>query len=160
MKGIIFNLLEDFIVSRYGENKYEEIVTASDTGQLDPFEIVSPGSYPDEAFETIVRRASEKTGTTMPELLKEMGRHSLPKLVERYPHFFDPHEHPRDFLKTTAMIHHVEVKKLYLGAEVPNFFISDEHQDGLTLVYKSKRSLCHLVEGLVVGLGDHYKIPV
>lgn len=160
MKGIIFNLLEDFIVARYGEDTYEEIIVASDTGSLDPFEIVSPGSYPDEAFEIILKTASEKIDTNIPELLKDLGRHSLPILVARYPHFFDPYKHPRDFLKTTSMIHQVEVKKLYQGAEVPNFSIADESQDGFTLIYKSMRHLCHLAEGLIAGLGDYYKISV
>ena len=160
MKGIIFNLLEDYIVSRYGEKKYEEIITSCDTGTLDPFEIVSPGSYPDEAFQAIMKSASEKIDTNLPEMLKDIGQHSLAKLAERYPHFFEPYNHPRDILKTASMIHHVEVKKLYQGAEVPNFYVDDHGQDGLTLIYKSKRRLCYLAEGLIAGLGDHYKIPV
>ena len=160
MKGIIFNLLEDFIVSRYGEDKYEEIIAASETGSLDPFEIVSPGSYPDEAFQTIIKSASEKIDTNIPEMLKDLGQHSLTKLAERYPHFFDPYNHPRDFLKTASMIHHVEVKKLYHGAEVPHFYVDDHGQSGLTIVYKSKRHLCYLAEGLIAGLGGHYKVPV
>ncbi len=160
MKGIIFNLLEDFIVSRYGEDKYEEIITASDTGTLDPFEIVAPGSYPDEAFQTIMKSASEKTDSNIPEMLKNIGQHSLAKLADRYPYFFDPYDHPRDFLKTASMIHHVEVKKLYQGAEVPHFYVNDHGHDGLSIVYKSKRRLCYLAEGLIAGLGDHYKIPV
>jgi predicted hydrocarbon binding protein len=160
MKGIIFNLFEDFIVSRYGEDKYEEIIAASDTGALDPFEIVGPGSYPDEAFDAILNKASEKIDRNISEILKDMGRHSLSKLAERHPHFFNGCEHPRDFLKTASMIHHVEVRKLYQGAEVPSFFVDDRNQDGLALTYKSRRHLCHLVEGLIAGLGDHYKIAV
>ncbi len=160
MKGIIFNLLEDFIVSRHGEEIYEDIVETCDTGELDPFEIVSPGSYPDEVFDVIVRNAAKKTATPLPALLKEMGRHALPKLAKRYPHFFTPYTHPRDFLKTASMIHHVEVKKLYQGAEVPKFFVDDKGPEGLALTYKSRRHLCHLVEGLVDGLGTHYHVPL
>ncbi len=160
MKGIIFNLFEDFVVSRYGDDKYQEIIVASDTGLLDPLEIVGPGSYPDEAFDAILRQTSEKIGRDIPGILQDMGRHSLPKLAARYPHFFEECEHPRDFLKTTSMIHHVEVKKLYQDAQVPHFFIENMSQEGLTLIYKSKRHLCHLCEGLIVGLGDYYKIPI
>ena len=160
MKGIIFNLFENYIVSKYGEDKYEEIITASETGSLDSFEIVGPVSYPDAAFKAIIKSASEKTGTAIPEMLKDVGRHSLAILAKRYPHFFDPYDHPRDFLKTTSMIHHVEVNKLYQGADVPTFFVEDHGQDGLTLIYKSRRRLCYLAEGLIAGLGDHYKISV
>lgn len=160
MKGIIFNLFEDYINTKYGEDFYEEILEASDTGEVDPFEIVGPGSYPDETFNTILAQASEMTQKDISLLLREMGRHSLPILADRYPHFFADYHHPREFLKTASMIHQVEVRKLYQGAEVPKFFVEDQDAGGLHLTYKSKRRLCHLVEGLIAGLGDHYRVPV
>lgn len=160
MKGIIFNLFESFLTAKFGEETYEEILTASDTGSLNPFEIVGPGSYPDEAFNAILAKAAEKTKKDTADILREMGRHSLPILAERYPHFFDDYKHPREFLRTASMIHQVEVRKLYQDAEVPKFFIDDHDNAGLTFTYKSKRRLCHLVEGLLIGLGDHYRVPV
>lgn len=160
MKGIIFNLFENFIINTFGEETYEEIIAASDTGSLNPFEIVGPGSYPDEAFTIILAQAAEVTRNNKADLLRNLGRYSLPVLAERYPHFFADYKHPRDFLKTASMIHQVEVRKLYQDAEVPKFFIDDHGDEGLTLTYKSRRSLCHLAEGLISGLGDHYRIPI
>ncbi len=159
MKGIIFNLFESFITAKFGEETYEDILAASDTGSLDPFEIVGPGSYPDEAFNAILAKAAEMMKKDLAEILREMGRHSLPILAERYPHFFDDYKHPREFLKTASMIHQVEVRKLYQDAEVPKFFVDDHGDEGLTFTYKSRRRLCHLVEGLIAGLGDHYRVP-
>lgn len=159
MKGIIFNLFENFVTHQFGEETYEDIIAASDTGSLNPFEIVGPGSYPDEIFSIILTKAVEKTGKNKADILREMGRHSLPILAQRYPHFFDGYKHPREFLKTASMIHQVEVRKLYQDAVVPKFFIEDHDGQGLTLTYKSKRVLCHLAEGLISGLGDYYHIP-
>ncbi len=160
MKGIIFNLFEDFIISKFGEEFYENILATSNTGSLNPFDIVGPGSYPDEAFHTLIGKAAEKANTDTMEILRDMGRHSLPMLAKRYPQFFRDYNHPREFLKTASMIHHVEVRKLYRNAEVPNFFVEDHGDDHMSLIYHSKRNLCHLAEGLLAGLGDYYRIPM
>ncbi|MDH3392697.1 MAG: heme NO-binding domain-containing protein [Desulfobulbaceae bacterium] len=160
MKGIIFNLFENFITKKFGDSTYEEIINSCDTGSFNPLDIVGPGSYPDELFTAILNKSSEITKKSTADILREMGRHSLPILADRYPHFFDDYKHPRDFLKTASMIHQVEVRKLYQDAEVPKFFI-DTHEDGETiLTYKSRRLLCHFAEGLIYGLGDHYRIPI
>ena len=160
MKGIIFNLFENFITTTFGEDTYEEIVNAADTGSVNPFEIVGPGSYPDETFDIIIAKTAEITHKDPADLLRAMGRLSLPILAERYPNFFVDFKHPREFLKTASMIHQVEVRKLYQDAEVPKFFI-DEHDDSsLTVTYKSRRHLCHLAEGLIEGLGDYYQVPM
>ena len=160
MKGIIFNLFDNFIISRFGEDTHDEILEASETGPINPFEIVGPGSYPDEMFDAIVTKAAEITKEDKANLLRAMGRHSLPILAERYPHFFNDYKHPREFLKTASMIHQVEVRKLYQDADVPKFFIEDHGSAGLTLTYKSRRHLCHLAEGLIDGLGVYYQVPL
>jgi hypothetical protein len=159
MKGIIFNLLEQFIVDRFGEDAYEEIIAASSLQTDDPYAMVSPGSYPDGDFMTLLGQAARITGMDQASLLQAMGRHSLPILAERYPHFFSGYTHPRDFLKTTSLIHQVEVKKLYRGAEVPRFTIRDL-PDGMLVTYHSSRHLCHFAAGLLAGLSDYYQVPM
>ena len=159
MKGIIFNLLEQFINDRFGEDTYEEIVAACSPLSGDPYAMVSPGSYPDSDFMTLLGQAARTTGMDQASLLQAMGRHSLPLLAQRYPHFFSAYDHPRDFLKTTSLIHQVEVKKLYRDAEVPRFTIEDQ-ADGMTVTYHSSRRLCHFVAGLLTGLSDFYRVPM
>jgi len=160
MKGIIFNLFESFITTTYSEDTYEEILEAADTGSVNPFEIVGPGSYPDEVFDAIIAKTAEITKKDVAEVLRALGRHSLPILTERYPQFFEDFKHPREFLKTASMIHQIEVRKLYQDAEVPKFFIDDQGGNNLTVTYKSRRHLCHLAEGLISGLGDYYQVPL
>lgn len=159
MKGIIFNLLEQFIVHRFGEQTYEEIVASCSLQTGDPYAMVSPGSYPDSDFTTLLGRAARTTGMDQASLLQAMGRHSLPILAERYPHFFSGYAHPRDFLKTASLIHQVEVKKLYRDAEVPRFTIEDL-PGGMSVTYHSSRRLCHFVAGLLAGLSDYYQVPM
>lgn len=159
MKGIIFNLLEQFITDRFGEDIYEEIIADCSLQTEDPYAMVGPGSYSDSDFMAILGQAARTTGMEAAPLLQAMGRHSLPILAGRYPHFFSGYSHPRDFLKTTSLIHQVEVKKLYRDAEVPRFTIEDL-PDGMAVTYHSSRRLCHFVAGLLAGLSDYYQVPM
>ncbi len=52
---------------------------------------------------------------------------------------------------------HPEVEKIYAGADAPSFVIVDEDERSLTVVYESRRELCALAEGLLVGLGDWFR---
>jgi len=160
MKGIIFNLFEDFICETHGEELFDKIIDAGSLTTPEPELIVAPGTYPDDDFFTIVSLAADSCGQPESELLREFGRFALPRLAERYPVFFAPFNHPRDFLKHTGMVHHVEVKKLYHDADTP-FFSCREGVDGvLVLRYSSKRNLCSMVEGLIDGLAAHFGVAI
>ena len=159
MKGIMFNLLEDFLTDRFGEEKYDEILTSCELHTKDPFIMVAPGTYSDADFGIIVATAAKMLKMKVPDLLRDMGRYALPKQAERYSNFFTSYEHPKEFLNTIAYIHQIEIKKLYKNAELPEFSIDKETPDQLILTYRSKRRLCHLAEGLIAGLGDYYGIP-
>lgn len=160
MKGIIFNLLGGYLTDRFGEDKYEEILSSCKLQSDDPFTMVSPATYADADFGIIAAKAAEILKMSIPDLLREMGTHAMPKLAERYPGFFTDYDHPADFLKTASFIHEIEVKKLYKDADVPKFTIESETPEQMILSYNSKRRLCHLVEGLLTGLGNYYNIPL
>ncbi|MBC8400785.1 MAG: heme NO-binding domain-containing protein [Candidatus Marinimicrobia bacterium] len=158
MKGIIFNLLEDFIIESLGEEQYEDILGECELQTDEPF--VGPGTYPDEDLLAIVNKAVEALGITLPEALRAFGKFCIPKLTSKFPDFMTPHKHPKSFLKTIDTIHHVEVKKLMADAEVPHFSFEEPADDRLILRYHSKRKFCHLMEGLIEGVADYYGSPI
>lgn len=158
MKGIVFNLLEEFIAEKLGEEKYEEIVAGCDMMTKEPF--VGPGTYPDDDLFAIVGKTVEVSGIALPDALRAFGRFCFPKLAERFPDFIVPHTHPKSFLKTVDTVIHVEVRKLYPDAEPPYFTYDDPTPDRLIMRYSSKRRLCHLMEGLIDGVSDYYKTPI
>ncbi|MFQ5464333.1 MAG: heme NO-binding domain-containing protein [Thermodesulfobacteriota bacterium] len=158
MKGIIFNLLERFIVENLGEEKYEEILSHCTLKTKEPF--VGPGSYPDEDLMAIVARAVETMGITLPEALRAFGRFCLPKFAERFPEFMTPYDHPKEFLMTVDSVIHVEVEKLYPDAQTPSLVYEDPAPDRLVIRYESRRKLCHLFEGLIDGVADYYGSPI
>jgi hypothetical protein len=77
-------------------------------------------------------------------------------LAERYPVFFAGHASALPFLLTLNDIIHVEVRKLYPGAEVPQFDFETPQPGVLVMRYRSARSLCWLAEGLIEGAAEHF----
>ncbi|MFP7755422.1 heme NO-binding domain-containing protein [Thermodesulfobacteriota bacterium B35] len=160
MKGIIFNLLEDYIASNHGEEAYERLLARCSLKTGEPLLMVAPGTYPDEDFHEIVRQAAAAGHLPVDDFYRDFGRFAIPRMADRYPDFFAPFHHPKDFLKFTGMVHLVEVKKLYKDAQVPDFTCRDTGPDTLLLRYTSERMLCRLVEGLIEGVAEYYNVPI
>jgi hypothetical protein len=154
VKGIIFNLLESFIVENWGEKKYENIIGKSELITTDPF--VGPVSYPDFDIIEIIKKTAVAVKISEEELLMRLGRYCIPKLKARYPVFFERHKKAKDFLKTVDYIHYVEVVKLYKDATPPHFECIDLGENKMTMIYHSQRQLCSFMMGLVEGVGDLY----
>jgi hypothetical protein len=157
MKGVVFNLLEQFITRNLGDEKYEEILAESQLKTKEPF--VGPGTYPDEDLVAIVERTAGQMGVSLPEVLHAFGRFCFPELAERFPLFIEPYNHPKPFLKTIDSIIHMEVKKLLIDAQPPRFTYEEPATDSLVIKYSSRRKLCHFMEGLIDGVADFYKSP-
>ncbi len=158
MKGIIFNLLEDFLKENLGEERFEELIDSCSLRTREPF--VGPGSYPDEDLLAIVDRTVEVTGMTRIEALRAFGKFCIGSLARKYPFFFDRHHDAKSFLKTINGLHSIEVKKLYADARPPEFVVEDPSPDRLVMRYTSERKLCPLAEGLIEGVAEHYRSSI
>lgn len=158
MKGIIFNITENFIMEHYGEDTFDEIIEKCELETKEPF--VGPGTYPSSDLVEIVAKSSEILTIDQAEFLKKLGVFAFASLAGRYPNFVTPYKHPKAFLKTIDGIIHVEVKKLYQDAKPPTFQYSEPNEDELIITYYSKRKLYSLMEGLIIGVADHFKSPI
>lgn len=152
MKGIIFNLVEEIISQDYGIETWEDLLDQSGV----PGAYSAVASYPDEQLFTIIDIACAMTGKSQQELLRYVGRRSIPLLQQRYPEFFVLHSDSRSFLGSLNEVIHPEVRKLYTGAEPPHFEFADEADGSLVMEYHSHRSMCAFGEGLILGAGDSY----
>lgn len=154
MKGIIFNLLEDVVGNGFGPAAWDTLL---EKAKLDAA-YTSLGSYPDEELLRLVSAASEVLQKPVEDVLRWFGVAAIPLLFQRYPSFFTPHQDTRSFLLTLNDIIHPEVRKLYPGADVPDFTyeLTSAGHDRLTMIYRSKRRLCMLAEGFIQGSAAHY----
>ncbi len=149
MKGIIFNLFEDFIVDNFGEEKYDEIESHANLITKDPY--VGPETYPDEDLIELITSAVNILNIPAHDAIKTFGKYSFPKLIARYPVFVKDIDRLKPFLLTIHDVIHVEVKKLLECADTPEFTYEDPAANKLIMKYKSKRKFCHLAEGFLDG---------
>lgn len=156
MKGIIFNLLEEVVTTHIGEAAWDGILDSAGTDGA----YTSLGNYPDEDFVRLVAVLSRQSGKSDREALKWFGQLAMPFLAQRYPEFFTAHKGMRSFLLSLNDVIHAEVRKLYPGAEVPTFEFETPTgaaaHDTLIIHYRSKRKLCPLAEGFIVGASSQF----
>ena len=152
MKGIIFNLLEEAVSQQYGENTWDDLL---DAAGLDGA-FTSLGSYPDEHLLKLVAAASAALNLPSAAIVRWFGNKAIPLLAAKYPAFFSRHQSTRPFLLTLNGIIHPEVRKLYPGADAPDFDFNDSSPALLVMGYHSKRKLCALAEGLIDGAAAHF----
>jgi len=152
MKGIVFNLLEQVVVSNHGEAAWDGLLDR--TGLAGAY--TSLGSYPDAQIQALVEAASEVLGKPADEILRWFGREAMPLLARHYPAFFAPHRTTRAFVLSVNSIIHPEVRKLYTGAGCPHFHFEDGADGALLLGYNSPRRLCALAHGFIEGAAGHF----
>jgi hypothetical protein len=152
VKGVVFNLLEEAVTRDFGAETWEALLDASSVDGA----YTAVGSYPDEELVTIVSAASSSLGKPAGDLLRWFGRAAMPDLAARYPAFFESHRTTRSFLLTLNDIIHPEVRKLYPGAQAPDFEFDTSSAEVLDMRYRSHRQFCELAEGLIEGAADHF----
>ncbi|HEY1688487.1 MAG TPA: heme NO-binding domain-containing protein [Solirubrobacteraceae bacterium] len=152
MKGIVFDLLEEIVAREHGDRTWDQLLERAGVEGV----YTSLGNYPDSELMKLVAVATEMFEIPVPDVVRWYGRNAMPLLADRYPGFFEPHTDARSFVLTLNEIIHPEVRKLYPGADTPDFTFDASQPQHLTMEYRSKRQLCALAEGLLYGAADHY----
>ncbi len=155
MKGIIFNLLENLVIDKFGDEIMEEIFEEAEFS-VDAPPFIATETYPVSDLVAIVALLSEKSNIPIDDLIYEFGKYMFPNLADKYPVFFKDVDSPLEFLKNVNDIIHVEVRKIFTEANPPIVKIEDINQNKATLHYSSERKLCRLLEGLLDGVAIHF----
>ena len=155
MKGVIFNVLEDFIVENWGVETFETIFAKCPLHHRDGH--IAPETYPDSDLTALVKTTCEELGIEPNQAIEVFGEYLFPQLARRYPIFLEGHEDPIEFLKTVDDVIHVEVRKLMQETALPKLaFHHDPENNDLIIDYRSKRQLCVLLKGLLAGVQNHF----
>ena len=156
MKGIVFNIFEDFISKTFDLATYNKVLDESDMSDQ---VFVGPESYEDTVFLSLVGSAVKLSGLDVNVAVKAFGKFAFSKLVTKLSYITDDYDNPKDLLMDLDRIIHVEVRKLYPGAITPEFSPKLEG-DLIVLNYVSKRQLCGFLEGLLEGMEEFYNVNV
>lgn len=150
MKGVIFNAVEEAVVTMYDEDTWDDLL---DAARLDG-EYTALGHYDDAELGALVAAACPMTGHEPNELIRNIGRHAFPHLANRYPELVEGADDTHDFLRRVNDIIHPEVLKLHPDATPPEFEFERLSDRVLRITYKSRRRLGVLAEGLIMGAAD------
>jgi hypothetical protein len=150
MKGIIFNEFAEFAdrelpgaAGRLGEVVYSPLA-----------------NYPDDELLALVARASEAAGVPASEILRRLGSHLFRTFATLYPVFLDGVESAFELLGGIETYVHGEVKKLYPDGEFPRFEVQARSRGRLEMVYRSRRPLADLADGLIRGCVAWFGDPI
>ncbi len=155
MKGVLFNILEALIRERFGDEMLATVHADTEfISAAPPF--LGPDSYPDEDLFTMLGVLSEKTSVSVHDLLFEFGKSMFPILARTYPAFLEGHDKPLEFLSQVNEVIHMEVRKILKDSSPPEITLGEVMGGQTRIHYRSKRNLCRLVEGLLVGVAKHF----
>ncbi len=152
MTGIIFNLLEEAVVRRYGQGAWRQMLAHLGTGGYLPFD-----RYPEEDLFTLLEALPVEAETSSPDRLRWFGRAAVPLLADRYPVIFRPHSSAASFLLTLNVIMHPSgPPESAVGGPLDLEVLESGPDADLVLGYRSTRRMCAMAEGFVAGAADYY----
>ncbi|WP_300426998.1 heme NO-binding domain-containing protein [uncultured Thalassolituus sp.] len=155
MKGVVFDILRDMVEEQFGLEGWNALLEKAGSDGL----YLSSESYPDAEMTKLVVVACEFTGMEQEALLRHFGKYMVKQFYDRFPSFFDNCTGLLEFLASVDRIVHVEVLKLYPDANLPRFNY-DQRPGSILMEYHSKRRMCWLAEGLILGSAEHFKEPI
>ena len=158
MKGVVFVIFEDFVVENWGEETFEDLMDLCPHIASEPF--VSPKTYPDNWMVDMLLAACGKLNVTPDVALRMFGKFAFSRLNQRVPVPAQDISHPLPFLISVHDVIHIEVRKMMDEASPPNFTYERPAPDQLIMHYHSKLQLCHLMEGLLEGVAEHFQVPI
>ena len=153
MKGLVLTFFEDMVIEDYGLDTWTSIL--EEAGLEGAY--TAAMNYPDEEIIQLVEKLSGITGVAGDALVTVFGTRMFPRFVERYPQFIDEKQDLLGFLHSVNDVIHMEVRKLYPEAALPEFEYDWPAANVLLMKYKSSRQLCSLALGLIQAAADHYR---
>lgn len=158
MQGMVFTALSEMVVDSFGMSCWNSVLQKANLSSEGVF--TSAQQYPDGELLTLVSILSTDLKIPIPDLVRSFGVYLFPVLYARRPRQLDQVKSVIEFLTFVEDTIHYEVKRLYPDTYLPTF----EHQllpDGrLKLVYRSKRKMCTLAEGLIEGAAAQFNQQV
>lgn len=158
MKGVVFTEFLDFVAERFGEDMVDEVIDAAKLPSGGAY--TSVGTYDHAEIMALFGALADRTGQPAGELVRSFGHRLTDSFAHGYPAFFERTGNLFDFLESIESHIHVEVRKLYPDAELPNFTVEERTPTRLVIVYRSPRRMSDLAEGLILGSARQFGVEV
>ncbi len=154
MKGIVFTEFLELVEDKFGLEMVDYIITESDLESEGVY--TSIGTYSFSEMLQLLKHLSSKTDLTIDQLLLTYGEHFFSVIEDSYPGLLATYQDPIDMISSIENHIHVEVRKIYPGAELPTFTVVERTTDKLILDYTSSRAMHHFGLGLMNKTFEHF----
>lgn len=154
MKGVINKGIRELVEVKFGAEAWEKVKKLAKCEE--PF-FSANEDYPDQMTLDLASAASEVSGLPLETVLVEFGKFwVLNTGAESYPTFFRlAGKTAREFLLNMDKVHK-QVTKNILNAKPPRFEYEELPDGRLLIHYRSKRRLCAVLRGLILGVGVYF----
>ena len=158
MKGIVFREFIDMVEAQFSLETADRIISASHLSSDGAY--TSVGTYPHQEMIDLVTHLSDATSISVPDLLHHFGRHLFQRFSVIHPDYVKTYEDAFELLRQLDGHIHVEVRKLYIDAELPAFDYEDLGGGEMLFIYRSRRKLADFAHGLIQGCIDYFGDPM
>ncbi|TQV73778.1 guanylate cyclase [Aliikangiella marina] len=158
MQGLIYTILADMVIDMKGIPFWNEVIRESNVASKGAY--TTGVQYDDEELFAIVEYLEKALELPQAEIIKLYGVHLFPILLEKMPVGSLEMSSMKRFLLQIDEVIHKEVKRVNPDVYLPEFQYIDPGKDELVMLYRSKRKLCPLSEGLIIGAGKHFNTEV
>jgi hypothetical protein len=155
MKGVVFTEFLDMVEAKFSADMVDDIIDDAKLASGGAYTAV--GTYPHAEMVALGVALAQRSGLSLPDLLRSFGEHLFGRFAVVYPAFFEGVEDSFSFMAGIEEIIHAEVLKLYPDAELPRFVVEAHDDRQLVLLYDSGRHFEDLAEGLIRGCAAHFR---
>ncbi|MBI5478743.1 MAG: heme NO-binding domain-containing protein [Deltaproteobacteria bacterium] len=154
MKGTIIRCLDELVTSRFGGDKWKEILR--ETG-LPPFKLYIPlQDVDDDEALRLIQSTCKVLGLSLQQAADAFGEYWMTVYAPKvYKSFLEKAKSARDFLLAMDQLH-TTVTSTMANARPPHFDYEWTDPKTLHMIYKSHRNLLPLLAGLARGVGKYY----
>lgn len=150
MLGMVFTEFIEMVELRFSPEVADAMLF--DAGLAHGGAYTAVGYYPAEELKAMVGQLSRRTGQSVDDLLRAFGGHLAQRFSQAHSQYFSAHRHPFDLLASIDGHIHVEVRKLYPQAQLPQFDVLERTPQRMRLRYRSERRMQMLALGLIDGV--------
>jgi hypothetical protein len=154
MKGIVFSEFLEFVEERFDADRVDDMIELAAPPSEGAY--TSVGTYDHREMLQLVGALSELSDIPVPELVRVFGRHLFGRLSIAYPKFMEGADSSFKFLQNVENYIHVEVRKLYSDADLPQFEFEFPNPEQMVLTYHSVRPFADLAQGMMEGCIAHF----
>lgn len=155
MKGLVFTEFFEMVEQVFDEDMVDTLIEK--TNPVSKGAYTTMGSYSYDELEAMFIELHKQSDVEVSSLLLAFGKHLAAQFAHKYEHFFKDAGDTLALLKKVDSHIHIEVKKLYPDAELPQLSYAEHNNKKFQLVYRSVRPLADLAHGMIIQTSHYFQ---